>query len=252
MSSAGDDNEAFRSVQVGEDPPRVVNRCIGIRLPVNEEHRYRDANRSARRVDGVDVEVALLLGKPKGATDDHRREEERGTFDGDRAQIGECLCCDHGSNPFVHRRLLNRHRGPERRAHQDDWTGFEGVYDSAQVPLFEETIRADVSIRLAVSAAVVGHDIETASAEALDHPDGTCSVVGNAMKIHKHAPPVTGGVASPALESNALTGKDGIVTALRRRSDHPPPGRMEQAACSQRGQLCDGDAAGYRQENGQG
>jgi hypothetical protein len=61
------------------------------------------------------------------------------------------------------------------------------------------------------------------------------------MQVHKRSSPDAGRFASPAFQRDSSTEKHEIDAGGRRGGVKPPPGRMEQTSCSQRGQFDDRD-----------
>ena len=106
-----------------------------------------------------------------------RGREERGALGGGGVQIGECGDRDHGRDPPILRRRLQRHRGAHGDAHDHDRVHRHPIEDAPEVLLLVRPVRADIAARLAVRAAVVGDDLEPARHEMTRDPDGRPAVV---------------------------------------------------------------------------
>src|SRR4029077_11865455 len=113
---------------------------------------------------------------------------------------------------------LERHGRAKRCAHQHDRTGVDRVHDSAKILFFIEAVRAGGTARLAMRAAIVCDDLESAPGEAVDDSGGARTIVGDAVQVDQRAPAtcLTDGVtsrtertriprspAAPSLELNA-------------------------------------------------
>ena len=136
------------------------------------------------RLDVVHAEAPFRFSNLERPIDSTLREERRSALGGHRPEIREGLGGDHCAHTRIVGRFLQSHGGAERGADQYDRTRAERIDHMMEIPLFEETVGARIPLRLAVCAAVVGDDVESAREKALDDAGGTAAVVGDAVEIN--------------------------------------------------------------------
>src|SRR5476649_1917974 len=97
-----------------------------------------------------------------------------------------------------------------------------------QVLLLEESVRAHVAIRFAVSPAVVRDHVEPAPAESLDDAGAARPVVGDTVQIHDGAAARAGCAAPPAFQADASSSERRLLARRRRGLRDSMTGRMQQ------------------------
>jgi len=82
-------------------------------------------------------------------------------------------------------RLLEGHRGSQRRSEEHYWARLQGLPPTTQILLLVIPIRAFLSTGFAMRTAVIGHDVEPAPDESSDDSGRARAVVGDSVKVHE-------------------------------------------------------------------
>lgn len=209
---AGHENQALRSGQSCKHSAGMIRWRINVVGAVHEHDGNLDLRGRLLRAYRTDIEVTLVLRKAEGALHNVGREKRRRTFCCHGLKIGEHFCGDDGGYARVKRRFLERDGRAERCADKNDRPSLEAIDDALEIPLLEESVGADIAWRFAMSATIVGDDIETACAETLNDAHRAAAIIGDAVEINDCASTRSGRMAAPAFEVDTIAAEGGILT----------------------------------------
>ncbi len=154
---------------------------------MNQQDWNGDLRGRRNWADGIDLKVTVAFRKLERARDHPTCKEKRRSFGRHRPEIGERLGCDDCSHSWIVGCGLQRDCGPKRRTQQHDRAGVNRVEDAVEILFLEEAVRADVTARVTVRAAVVRDNVEPEGAEALNRADAADAIVRDTMKEDERA-----------------------------------------------------------------
>jgi hypothetical protein len=153
------------------------------------------------------------------------------------SQIREHFDGNHSRDARIPGGFLQRHGRAERRPEEDDRSGRQRIDHAPQVLLLEIAVRADVPLRRAVAAAIVGDDIQSHWRNAPDESDAAAPVVRRAVQVDDGATLGPFRAAVPATKSNAFTGELAFVAIGGARGQALTPRGVQQTTGGDRGEL---------------
>ncbi len=167
---------------------RVSRGRLAVVEPVDEKHGNVDAGRCLPRRHFGDMEGAALLRERQRPVHIGAGRNPRCALADHDVEIGEGRLRDDSLDARLVGSRLEGNRRPEGRAEEDGAVRADGVEGASEVPPFVEAVRAVLTFRFAVRAAVVGEDVVSLGDEAAREADPGAAVVGDTVQVDDQAP----------------------------------------------------------------